>query len=181
MPAVKGHVRRSQLVTTYGVGAIVALADESFMVAGIDQWPQDETRLHEPRLEQQLQVNGFCVPRASDRDDIPVVRFPRWHHCPKCHRLDDIRRLAGFDSNKCGDCNRQLVPSRFVVACLRGHIDDFPYMRWVHHGAPREGRSHTLFMRRWAPAPPCATQRSPARAEPRRQWRTPSTASHCAR
>lgn len=146
MPAIKGHVRRSQVVTTYGVGATVALGDESFMVAGIDQWPQNDHRLHEPRLEQQLQVNGFCVPPASDGDDIPVVRFPRWHSCPKCHRLDDIRRLAGFDSNMCGDCNRQLVPSRFVVACLRSHIDDFPYMRWVHHGRPREGVSHTLFM-----------------------------------
>ena len=33
--AIKGAVRRSQLITTYGVGSVVALGDESFMVAGI--------------------------------------------------------------------------------------------------------------------------------------------------
>ena len=146
MPAIKGHVRRSQLVTTYGVGSIVALGDESFMVAGIDHWHDVSERLHEPRLEQQLQVNGFCVPPASEGSDIPVVRFPRWYSCPKCRRLDDHRRLTGFDSNMCGDCNRQLVPSRFVVACLKGHIDDFPYLRWVHGGRPAEGGSHQLYI-----------------------------------
>ena len=36
---IKGSVRRSQLITTYGIGSIIALGDESFMVAGIDHWP----------------------------------------------------------------------------------------------------------------------------------------------
>lgn len=31
-----GSVRRSQLITTYGVGAMVAVGDESVMVAGLD-------------------------------------------------------------------------------------------------------------------------------------------------
>jgi len=31
----RSEVRRSQLITTYGVGAIIASADESFMVAGM--------------------------------------------------------------------------------------------------------------------------------------------------
>jgi hypothetical protein len=143
---VKGAVRRSQIVTTYGVGAIVALGDESFMVAGIDRWPVAEPNLHEPRLERELAVNGFVVPPASEDggSDIPVVRFPRWHSCPKCKRLDDHYRLTTFDSNKCGDCNRTLVPSRFVAVCPRGHITDFPYMRWVHRGSPEKGRTHEL-------------------------------------
>ena len=34
----KGEIRRSQLITTYGVGSIIAVEDESFMVAGIDRW-----------------------------------------------------------------------------------------------------------------------------------------------
>jgi hypothetical protein len=136
---IKGAVRRSQLITTYGVGSIIALGDESFMVAGIDRWLVGEPNLHEPRLESQLGVRGFVVPPASEGDDVPVVRFPRWHSCPKCKRLDDHYRLTNFDSNKCGDCNRTLVPSRFVSVCPRGHIDDFPYMRWVHRGARSEG------------------------------------------
>jgi MrfA Zn-binding domain len=146
MPAVKGAVRRSQLVTTYGVGSIIALGDESFIVTGIDRWGISDANLHEPRLERELTVNGFVVPPATDDGDIPVARFPRWYSCPKCKRLDEHRRLTTFESNVCGDCNRPLVPSRFVMVCPRGHIDDFPYVRWVHEGRPRQGVTHTLFI-----------------------------------
>ena len=148
MPTIKGSVRRSQLVTTYGVGSIVALGDESFMVAGIDRWQTSGIDLREPRLERELRVQGFILPPAGgerDDEDIPVVRFPRWYSCPKCRRLDDHKRLATTrDSNTCSTCNRTLVPSRFVIACPRGHIADFPYIRWVHNGAPREGATHEL-------------------------------------
>lgn len=144
MPAIKGAVRRSQVVTTYGVGAIVALGDESFMVAGIDRWGISAPNLHERRLERELMVSGFVVPPATDEGDIPVVRFPRWYSCPKCQRLDEHRKLTNFESNVCGDCSRTLVPSRFVMVCPRGHIDDFPYMRWVHNGKPEEGVPHIL-------------------------------------
>jgi hypothetical protein len=140
---IKGSVRRSQIVTTYGVGAVVALGDESFMVAGIDRWPVRGANLHEPRLERELSVGGFVVPPAGG-EDIPVVRFPRWHSCSKCKRLDDHFRLTSFDSNRCGDCNRPLIPSRFVMVCPRGHIDDFPYMRWVHKGKPNDQKRHEL-------------------------------------
>lgn len=148
MPVIKGHVRRSQLVTTYGVGSIVALGDESFMVTGIDRWPMAEIDLHEPRLERQLGVHGFVVPPSggeSDSEDVPVIRFPRWYSCPKCRRLDDHRRLTSSrDSNTCGTCSRVLVPSRFVVACPRGHIGEFPYMRWAHNGPAPDGPTHQL-------------------------------------
>ena len=148
MPTIKGKVRRTQLVTTYGVGALVAVRDESFMVAGLDQWPSGEMTLHEPRLERRLQVRGFREPPASDeRPDMPVIRFPRWHSCPKCKRLADHRTLAGtFDSDTCARCNRTLVPSRFVVVCAAGHISDFPYVRWVHGGKAQEGISHELYI-----------------------------------
>jgi hypothetical protein len=45
-----------------------------------------------------------------------------------------------------------LVPSRFVVACEAGHLDEFPYWQWVHrstdHGARTSGKcGGTLMMR----------------------------------
>lgn len=145
MAKTQGAVRRSQLVTTYGVGSIVAVEDESFMVAGIDRWDVAEPNLHEPRLERKLGVKGFVVPPATEKDrDIPVLRFPRTQSCPKCKRLADHRHFTGFDQNKCGDCGVVLVPSRFVVACPRGHIDEFPYLRWVHRGKAAEGTDHRL-------------------------------------
>lgn len=133
----KGTVRRSQLIGTYGVGAIVAVKDESFMIAGLDEWSVGSPDIHEPRLEEQLHVHGFNAPPAyvEERDtSIPVVRFPRYYSCPTCHRLDLFRRFNPMGENKCPTCRVDLVPSRFVVACANGHVDDFPYWEWVHRG-----------------------------------------------
>lgn len=139
MGGIEGAVRRSQLITTYGVGAIVAVEDESFMIAGIDRW-NARPELHEPRLERKLQVHGFVLPPASGdakHKDIPVVRFPDYYYCPACKRLAEHRFFAGPADNKCNDCNESLVPSRFVMVCENGHIDDFPYFRWVHAQSER--------------------------------------------
>lgn len=145
MARTKGEIRRSQLITTYGVGSIVALQDESFMVAGVDQWQVPGVDLHEPRLERQLHVDGFVAPPATESDpDIPVVRFPNWHYCPACKRLDEHRFFTVPTQNRCGTCEVPLVPSRFVMACRRGHIDDFPYFRWVHAGSPPTGDRHHM-------------------------------------
>ena len=141
----KGEIRRSQLITTYGVGSIVAVEDESFMVAGIDRWEPGPPNLHEPRLERRLRVNGFRLPPASESGpDIPVVRFPTWAHCPSCKRLDRYDRLTSIFKNACNACGIALVPSRFIICCVNGHVDDFPYFNWVHAGSPRIDGEHRM-------------------------------------
>lgn len=141
----KGSVRRSQLVTTYGVGALVAVEEESFMVAGIDRWQVSDPNIHEPRLERLLNVRGFVLPPATENGrDVPVFRFPLWCSCPVCSRLNQHRFFTTFDKNRCANCNVNLVPSRFVVCCNRGHIDDFPYFAWLHAGAKGAGNTHEL-------------------------------------
>lgn len=147
MARIKGSVRRSQLVTTYGVGAVVAVDEESFMIAGIDRWPvSEELTIHEPRLERELGVYRFCVPPASEGDsDVPVVRFPAFYSCAGCDRIDHISWLSGGTSSECNSCGRALVPSRFVVCCSNGHIDEFPYFRWLHKGQVSSGsKKHTI-------------------------------------
>ena len=132
-------VRRSQVVTTYGVGAMIATRDESVMVAGLDFWPVTVPDLQEPRLERRLQVSGFVQPPAGeDAPGLPVVRFPLFHNCPECHTLGRHWELADGNETTCRTCASNLVPSRFVVACSNGHIDDFPYMQWVHAGTSWE-------------------------------------------
>ncbi len=37
---------------------------------------------------------------------------------------------------ECRDCDEPLIPSRLVVACSHGHLDDFPWMFWAHSGSP---------------------------------------------
>jgi hypothetical protein len=141
----KGEIRRSQLITTYGIGSIIAVEDESFMVAGIDRWDPGPPNLHEPRLERRLRVNGFRVPPASESGlDVPVVRFPTWAHCPSCKRLDRYSRLTSIFRNECNACGIALIPSRFITCCINGHVDDFPYFNWVHAGSPRLDGEHRM-------------------------------------
>jgi hypothetical protein len=98
----------------------------------------------------------------QDADDpwsrvgVPVSPFPRWLRCPRCHRLGPLDPPGQFElvhrSGKRPDlakwvhsqCANQMqsadarkracLPARFVVACEAGHLDDFPYVEFVHHG-----------------------------------------------
>lgn len=146
-PKVRGSVRRSQLITTYGIGALIALESESFIVKGIDYWKVDEPDVHEPRLEKQLRVSGFVAPPADEAatGDVPIGRFPTFYYCPQCRTLDEHGNLTNLFGKTCQQCGMPLVPSRFIVACSRGHLEDFPYRRWVHRGGG--GVGHDLRIR----------------------------------
>ncbi|MFI6941759.1 DrmB family protein [Streptomyces sp. NPDC050418] len=137
----KGAVRRAQAVTTYGVGSLVAFEQESFIVSGLDgaeaSWSEEEApKVYEHRLARTLGVSHFRLPPGSDdrsSDGMRVRRFPLMHSCPGCEKLQPIARFnppAGKAT--CEDCAKDLVPSRFVVACEKGHLDDFPYWKWLH-------------------------------------------------
>lgn len=145
------EARRSQLVSTYGVGALFPAEDESFMLVGIDDWDERHCpEVTQPRLARSLGVRTFRLPPSRGRGakDVPVVRFPRMHHCPSCHRLDYLNKFCGWDEHVCRECQRTLTPSRFVICCPDGHIDDFPYFAWVHRGREfAEGKAHKLSMR----------------------------------
>lgn len=97
-------------------------------------------------------------PSTSDdawtRTGVPVTTFPRWLRCPRCHRLLPIdgsdqlqlihrygRRpdLAKWVHTHCPQQaqlapsrRRACLPARFLVACARGHLDEFPYDAFVH-------------------------------------------------
>ncbi|MER8231984.1 DUF1998 domain-containing protein [Streptomyces sp. NPDC094049] len=145
----RGSVRRAQMITTYGVGSLIAVDNESFIVSGIDEahksWSVDEAPIiHEHRLARVLEVSHFRLPPASDdtsKDGVRVRRFPLWHSCPQCHSLQHIRAFNPPPGrNVCTKCEDEpLVPSRFVVACEDGHLDDFPYWKWLHRGNREEG------------------------------------------
>ncbi|MER5962425.1 DUF1998 domain-containing protein [Streptomyces sp. NPDC002057] len=140
----RGAVRRSQMITTYGVGSLVAVDHESFIVSGLDgadsQWNSGESpKIYERRLARLLGVHDFRLPPASDeasKDGVRVRRFPMMQSCPEC---DDLRRHRDFNPppgrSICGACETDLVPSRFVIACEAGHLDEFPYWHWVHRAA----------------------------------------------
>ncbi|MFN9977079.1 MAG: hypothetical protein ACK58T_44980, partial [Phycisphaerae bacterium] len=49
-----GQVRRSQIVTTFGPGAMMDLPNHSILVSGLDQWTGVNEEIVEPRLLQKL-------------------------------------------------------------------------------------------------------------------------------
>ena len=105
-----GDVRPSQLLWTYGPGALVDLPNLSVITMGLDRW--DESRclpIDEGRLLSAVQrVLGHQVERlrmppfkaddnvdrfsAEARIGVPVRPFPRWLRCVRCGTL------AEFDS-----------------------------------------------------------------------------------
>ncbi len=138
-----GALRRSHLLMSYGPGALVDLPDVSVVMGACDYWEKTSV-IREPRLEAMLGVRKFRAPAASEDlykspGVVRAMRFPYWHYCSKCGRLGPYWTIGGGkDQMRCAvqTCNGELLPSRFVAACERGHIEDFPYEFWVHHAAP---------------------------------------------
>lgn len=151
-------VRRSQLISPFGVGAMVDFpGDESLMTAGLDEWPfatlecPPDWLVREERLQARLRVNHFRLPPdyrepgngvLLANQHIPFVRFPQWHYCPRRGAME-FRPLyggpmkclcrPGLDCHSIPERRRPwLIPSRFVAVCPSGHIEDFPFMEWVH-------------------------------------------------
>ncbi len=165
-----GEVRRSQTVSTYGSGAIVDFPRLSGIMAGIDYWRIDDGSLpndaqfQERNLQKMLGKDFFVQVTTDDNAErkfsIPVYRFPRFYYCPECHELDIYTKLRKPDNNNteynrplyCGKCKTtdgkpiSLIPSRFITACLNGHIDDFPYSWWIHRGTDKQCDNPQLFL-----------------------------------
>jgi len=139
-----GEIRRAQAITTYGVGSMIAVDNESFVIAGLDTWDVSRSRsLWEPRLTRVTGVHEFKLPPAGDpedvRDGIRAARFPQLYSCPECRELQYYSKFnPPKDKAVCGACERDLVPSRFVMACVDSHLDDFPYWKWVHRSSSHE-------------------------------------------
>lgn len=151
-------IRRGHLISPFGIGSLVDFRnDESLMTAGLDEWPfaMDECPADwlvlEERLQARLDVSHFRLPpeyREPARDVqlanqyIPFVRFPRWHYCPRRGAMELLPLYGGRMKCPCRpglDCESlpewkrpYLIPIRFIAVCPKGHIEDFPFMRWVH-------------------------------------------------
>lgn len=81
---------------------------------------------------------------------VPVSTFPSFLLCPMCNRLGPRRkgiydlRIDRVRTDRTRyvhtNCQRAtkgkpgVVPARFLVACDRGHLDDFPWVTFVHGG-----------------------------------------------
>jgi hypothetical protein len=149
-----GSIRRAQLVSPFGVGAMSVLVDgTSVITAGLDFWFPDsgghpnfeisEFVEYDWRLQGRLSVSSFRLPpdhrQGSGNDKnlglkVPALRFPTWNVCPLCRRMSRSP-LTMRQVPKCSDSshpNKRLTQVAFVAICVDGHIDDFPFREWVH-------------------------------------------------
>ena len=137
-----GKLRKTQLITTFGTGSIVEMPEYTVIMGATDYWDKKSPVINEPNLQRLLKMKYFKEPYSTESQnprgngDMPAFRFPRMHFCPKCGKLDDYKYFGDPNNRKCITCNRDLVPSRFVVACINGHLEDFPFEWWVHYGNP---------------------------------------------
>ena len=170
-----GEFQRSKSISTYGPGAIVDFPRFSGIMSGLDSWGisnpndlpmglPDESIFFERNLSALLKKK-FFVQATTDvnsrtKYSLKAYRFPRMYYCPKCHQLDAYYKIAlpnnssseNINTLYCNNCSTgrskvQLIPSRFVVACPNGHIDDFPYSWWVHRGKTTNCDNPQLFLK----------------------------------
>jgi hypothetical protein len=146
-----GQIRRGQVITTYGPGALIDLPRHSAIVGGLDTWPKtgDLEEIVEPRLTRKLQMmTGVKAPKlyAPPPDDndpreaakgIGAWRFPEWFVVQEASGGEERERSRRLVHRKKLDAKgrfdgRPVVATRFVRACPKGHIDDINWYRFVH-------------------------------------------------
>ena len=148
-----GQLRQSQVITTYGPGALIDLPRHSAIVGGLDTWPSGLDEVVEPRLAHKLRnLTGVPAPRLyapppspnepwATRRGIGAWRFPEWFVVQETNGVqaggehrDRSRRLVHRKAlDERGRFERlSVVPTRFVRACPRGHVDDLDWRGFVH-------------------------------------------------
>lgn len=135
MPIELGELRRGQVITTFGPGAIIDFRSKSggpvsVVAAGLDEWDRwagatgtgrdNSQTISEPRLQRLLRVDAFRLPpvvpkdedgRYETNDRLIGARFPTWLFCATCHRL---RRAGKWAKVKDWD------PARICRECSKG-------------------------------------------------------------
>ena len=162
-PRPAGQVRRSQLLNTFGPGALIDLPKHSVLVGGLDHWRGTGASLDEPRLLQKIRrflpdVQELREPPLDPDSQNPttgvtVWQFPEWFITQdfikgRARRL--VHRSAVRNGQVEDDDDKKkkqaVVPVRFVRACPKGHIGDIDWYSLVHHDDPKSPCRRALWM-----------------------------------
>ncbi len=105
----------------------------------------EKCKLVDPNLAEALNVEFFTYPPAQGADfktkeyseHISASVFPTWALCYNCRSLTRLKK----DDQKLANCpnceakeskKRRVVQVNFIIVCEDGHIDEFPWLQWVH-------------------------------------------------
>lgn len=145
------QIRMSQFVVTYGPGAILETGTGPRVIPRPDIGlfnPNSGMRPIDYAISDQRMSQGllggarvFRLPSNAERGvlhDQPLYMtrpFPIWRLCLNFHgHGGDFSVL--FPTRNCPVCHlrsNEQEPSRFIVACPEGHMDDIDWYRLVHH------------------------------------------------
>lgn len=167
---MKDFLRQSQVLTTFGPGAMVDLPDRAVLIEGLQSWRFGDRKeeIHEPRLRaklmRKLQLPEVRLVKPPAFDERPGAKrasigariFPEWFLVQDAKATGPggqwrRRRLVRFDvlvNGKFRDDdvrptrNVQVVPVRFVCGCPRGHLDELDWRVFAHRSTgPSCGRA----------------------------------------
>lgn len=158
-----GELRQSQLITTFGPGAMVDLPDHSVVIGGLDHWSfsGERRRIFEDRLETRLrtmlalkELALYAPPVAEDGDEgrgrsgVTAFMFPAWFVAQaetsyrdgggRVYRSRPLIHFSGLIEGKYEDRDRKrhpVVPVRFVQGCRNGHLSDLAWRTFAHGAA----------------------------------------------
>ncbi len=165
---MKGHgqIRQSQIITTYGPGALIDLPRYSAIVAGLEQWPNTSLleEIIEPRLSNKLRLlteiknpRLFAPPPENNDPTKPnnigivAFQFPEFflvQEAIDASNKDRSRRLVNRRQldEKGRFEERSVVATRFVRACPKGHVDDIDWYYFVHGPGSSCPRTRQLWL-----------------------------------
>lgn len=143
---VTHSVRAAQAVLQYGVGAMVDFQDQTLVTAAPEYW-SGTRKIYDDRFAKALGVEYFALPTT-----VAYARFPEWYFCPKCRKFQPLKKwVADYrdtigrankrtieidpymtEHMQCPKCRQDLVVARIVTVCQNGHLNDFPWVKWVH-------------------------------------------------
>lgn len=153
----QGQIRRSQVITTFGPGAMLDLPNHSVILGGLEFWgdpvSSGSTAIREDRLLERVRKavgreDVVMYPPPIDLAEgaggaigIKAFLFPEWFVAqfedaprggirsrPLLNRRDLVNgKFFGPDKKK-----YPVVPVRFVQACINGHISDIDWHGFAH-------------------------------------------------
>jgi hypothetical protein len=152
-----GQIRQSQIITTFGPGAMLDLPNHSVLVSGLDYWTGQSEQIAEPRLTAKLQallevpsLKLFAPPPDQEDPTVPQTgiaawQFPEWFITQDIAASEQSSALRSrmlvhrkaLSRGKYIDADKKrwwVVPVHFVRACRSGHIGDIDWRAFVHGG-----------------------------------------------
>jgi hypothetical protein len=157
---MREFLRQSQVLTTFGPGAMVDLPDRAVLIEGLQGWRFRGGReeVHEPRLvsklRDKLQLPSVRLVKPPAFDERPGARtstigariFPTWFLVQEAKatgpggqwrrrrlvRWSDLTSTGDFRDDEDRSRRKRVVPVRFVCGCPAGHLDDIDWRVFAH-------------------------------------------------